>query len=90
MLEFHRLQEDDFSEEISDKLKDMVVAYRTKTYSDSSSSSYSLPHIREGDNIISGEEELREYLYNLDLELQQQRSITGDGCYIDPETGEVC
>lgn len=90
MIEFHRLQKNDLSDEISTMLQDMVVAYRTKTYSDSSSSSHSLPHIREGDTIISGEKELREYLHNLDRELQQQRSITGDGCYIDPETGEVC
>jgi len=90
MIEFHRLQKDELSDEISTMLQDMVVAYRTKTYSDSPSSSCSLPHIREGKNIISGEEELREYLHNLDRELHQQRSITGDGCYLDPETGEVC
>lgn len=90
MIEFHCLKKDNLSEEIGNMLEDMVVARRTKTYSDPSASSYSLPHIREGENIIFGEVALREYLFKLDMELKQQRSITGDGCYIDPETGEVC
>jgi len=90
MIELHRLEKDEPGREIEQKLNDMVVAYCLHVYQDPHSCDDPLPHISENGSVITGKENIRKYLDNLDMELCQQRSITGDGCYIDPETGKVC
>jgi hypothetical protein len=39
---------------------------------------------------IFGIDRISEHLEALRIELERQRSINGDGYYIDPDTGEVC
>ncbi|MEX2601869.1 MAG: hypothetical protein WD355_09490 [Balneolaceae bacterium] len=90
MIEFHRLKQDELSEEIEKKLKDMVLAYKTFEYDERSESELPLPFIRENDQLVSEESEIRHYLQELESELQLQRSVTGDGCYIDPASGKIC
>lgn len=91
MIELHRLQKNDpFSDRIEEKLKDLVVAHNVQRHPDRSSVDRRLPFIRENDTVVEGRDDLDAYLQRLEAELRQQRSITGDACYIDPETGEVC
>lgn len=88
MIILHRPVRDAFSDSIEEKLEDLVVAFNVKRYPGNQSSL--LPRIEEGDRNISGKKELLAYLAELEQELNWQRNLSGDGCYIDPESGEVC
>lgn len=90
MIEFHRLTGDGLSEEIEEKLQDMVLAYKTFPYDKQPESELPLPCIRENSRLVSGEVEIWKYLEELESELQLQRSVSGDGCYIDPSSGKIC
>ncbi len=99
MIELHRPEQDKFADEIDDRLNAMVVAFRSVVHPGSPDSdrqnsspqtSTPLPHIRESGKMISRKEEIFTWLDELDRELQQQRSVSGDSCYIDPESGKIC
>lgn len=90
MIELHRPQKDPFSDQVEDTLKNLVVAHQVHRYDETSKADRRLPYITESDKIIDGRDDLKEYLYRLKTELQLQRAVSGDACYIDPETGEVC
>ncbi len=92
MLELHRPHNDPGSDEIEDRLKEMVAAYRVFKYSvkPSKKSGAPLPHLREGDKIISGREDTDRYLNELERFMRVQHTYSADACYIDPETGEIC
>lgn len=95
MMELHRTERNLYADEIEDRLKMMVVAYRTIVHSglpdqNEQEKGAVLPHIRESGKVISGKKEIESWLEELDRELRQQRSVSGDGCYIDPETGKIC
>ncbi len=92
MLELHRLHNDPRSDEIEDRLKDMVAAYRVFHYSEESASTTvaPLPHLREGDKIISTRVDTDRFLDELEKYMKVQHSYSSDACYIDPETGEIC
>jgi hypothetical protein len=90
MIVLHRRKEDPYADDLEGKLRDLVVAYRTAIHEERSSGSESLPCIHESGKIISGKDEISQYLVDLEKELAWQRSLSGDGCYIDPESGEVC
>ncbi|MEX0680021.1 MAG: hypothetical protein WD097_01450 [Balneolales bacterium] len=90
MIELHRPDLDAYSDEISEKLVDMVVAHRTHIYRNANSSEAPLPFIREGNKIISGKENTDRFLSELEFFMNVQRSVSSDSCYIDPETGNTC
>lgn len=90
MIELHRLKDDEFSEEIEEKMEDMLLAYETISYEKQNDASFNLPYIKEGKTIVNTPGKLESYLRELESELKLQRSISGDGCYIDPESGNVC
>lgn len=89
MIILHRNKDDAKSEELEQKLKDMVLAYKT-VHHQSNESDYDLPYIVDGDSIISEEKEIEEWVLKLEAELKWQRSLSGDGCFIDPNSGKVC
>lgn len=89
MIILHRKPDDPFATEIEERLKDLVVAYKIEEYGDRKSR-FKLPYIQEKGTVVTGKEKIKSYLDQLSVELQQQRLVTGDGCYIDPETGEIC
>lgn len=89
MITLHRKKEDSKSEELDQKLKDMVLAYKTVHHQENNSD-YNLPYIEDGDSIISEEQEIEEWVLKLQAELKWQRSLSGDGCFIDPDSGKVC
>lgn len=86
MITLHRHTTDPKAEEIEQKFKDLVLAYRVETLPEDESG----PFIVDGDQKIEGEEEITSWLRELQGDLEWQRSLTGDGCYIDPRSGDVC
>ena len=95
MIVLHRKEEDPLADEIEQKLENLVISFRTETHNgaeshNGSGSDQALPQLEEGGQVVSGEENLNEYLDELEQELTLQRSISGDACYLDPETGKPC
>lgn len=86
MITLHRHKTDPKAEEIVQKFKDLVLAYRVETLSEDESG----PFIVDGDQKIEGEKKIGSWLRELEGDLEFQRSLTGDGCYIDPRSGEIC
>ncbi len=90
MIELHKLKDDEFSEEIEEKMEDMLLAHESVSYDRKEDASFDLPYIKEGKTIVNTPGKIESYLRELESELKLQRSISGDGCYIDPRTGKVC
>ncbi len=87
MIVLHRKLEGVESDRLEEKLKDLVISYKTESYK---SGEAGLPFIEEDGREYRTEGEIKEWLSELSSELGWQRSLSGDGCYIDPKTGKVC
>ncbi|WP_147303652.1 hypothetical protein [Rhodohalobacter sp. SW132] len=83
------MSQDSYADAIEDRFQDLVLSYQSKMYT-SDQTDKTLPQIEDGDRRISGEKEIEQWLIKLEDELKWQRSLSGDGCYIDPESGNVC
>lgn len=70
---------------IEDRLKKLVVAYKTVIDAEIDSA-----YIEESGNKIVQGDHMENWFRQLESELSRQRSLSGDGCYIDPETGNIC
>ncbi|MGF1670043.1 MAG: hypothetical protein ACFCU6_06320 [Balneolaceae bacterium] len=90
MIELHRPEIDPLSDELEERLNDMIIKYKTERYKNEETTSIDLPCIKEGSTLVTGSEKIKKYLLELEQELKWQRSLSGDGCYIDPDTGETC
>ncbi len=94
MIELHRYKNDDYADKLEHRLEELVLAYRTVTHTEPDTQTgeqeTSLPYLDENGTMITGKEEINSYLRELSNELKEQRSISGDACYIDPQTGEIC
>lgn len=86
MIILHKVKNDPASEELEERLNDLILAYKTELHEPGADG----PAIEEGDTIIRDKTKLEKWIQNLEKELKWQRSLSGDGCYIDPETGEIC
>lgn len=86
MITLHRRKTDPKADKIEQKFKDLVLAYRVEDMPEDNSG----PFIVDGGKKIEGEEEIMSWLQELEGDLKWERSLTGDGCYIDPRSGEVC
>jgi hypothetical protein len=89
MIKLYRKTYDPAADKIEARFRELVLSYKT-IISDDEPGSGKLPRIRDAENIITGDEQIEQWLQDLAEELKWQRSISGDGCYIDPESGEVC
>ncbi len=89
MIILHKIENDSKSDELEQKLTDLVLAFKT-THHRPGDGKYFRPYIEDGESIISGEKEIEEWILELEAELKWQRSLSGDGCFIDPESGKVC
>lgn len=89
MIIFHRKQNDPKSEEIEEKLTGLVLAYETVDHS-TSLVEEDVPFIEESGKKITGPKAIEEWLIELEEDLNWQRSLSGDACYVDPKTGEIC
>lgn len=85
MIKLIRKSDDPKADEIASKFNDLILSYKTEI-----SDGNDLPKIQDGDTIISDDKEIEGWLRELEDELSWQRSLSGDGCYIDPESGNVC
>jgi len=85
MIKLFRHADDPKADEIESRFKELILSYKTEI-----SEANDLPKILDGDTIISGDEEIEEWLSELESDLSWQRSLSGDGCYIDPKSGNVC
>lgn len=86
MITLHRHNTDSKAEKIEQKFKDLVLAYHVETLPEDESG----PFIVDSGKRIEGEDELETWFRKLESELNWQRSLSGDGCYIHPESGEIC
>jgi len=89
MIKLYRKTEDPAADRIEARFRELVLAYKTVLHDDEPGTG-KLPRIEDGEHILRGDEQIGQWLRELADELKWQRSISGDGCYIDPETGEVC
>lgn len=86
MITLYRHKDDKQAADIEEKLQDLVLAYRVEEIADQESG----PFLVDGGEKIQGEEKLESWFRELKGELDWQRSLTGDGCYIHPDSGKVC
>lgn len=86
MITLYRNESDSAADRIEEKLQDLVLSYHSKKLSPDEQQLY----IDDGGNKIIGDENIEKWFIQLQSELKWQRSLSGDGCYIDPETGETC
>lgn len=87
MITLHRPRESSFADKIEESFGDMTLNYAVQIHSDTSGQTW-IEDDKEG--TIRGEKTIDDYLFRLRTGLEQERSITGDACYIDPETGKTC
>lgn len=85
MIKLIRKIDDPKADEIESRFKDLILSYKTEK-----SDEDNLPKIKDGDTVISDDEEIENWFRELEDELEWQRSLSGDGCYIDPKSGKVC
>jgi hypothetical protein len=86
MIILYRKKESEKADEIRRKLDELVLAYQTRLLPEDAEKPF---YIRDGGKEISTGE-IENWLLILEKELFWQRSLSGDGCFIDPETGEIC
>lgn len=89
MITLYRKADDSKADEIEARFKDLVLSYKTRI-GDSNFAKNKLPKIKDGDTIISGDQNIERWFRKLEANLKWERSLSGDGCYIDPESGDVC
>jgi hypothetical protein len=85
MITLKRNEHDSEADRIEDRLKYLVVAYKTVIDPEIDSS-----YIEESGNKVIQGANMESWFRQLESELSWQRSLSGDGCFIDPETGNIC
>ena len=87
MITLHRKKQSETADAIENRFEELILAYRVEPLPESGRAAW---YITDGDTKIQDHIELDNWLEKLEKDLDWQRSISGDGCYIDPETGSVC
>lgn len=85
MIKIIRHADDPKADEIESRFNDLILSYKREI-----SDEEGLPKIKDGDTTVTGEDEIEAWLRELESDLNWQRSLSGDGCYIDPKSGNVC
>ncbi len=88
MIEFYRVKNSLFCDEIVERLRTLVVAHRVIGADDESNSI--VPRIEEGKKMYRRREDIFAFLDELDRQMLVQREMQSDSCIIDPETGDGC
>lgn len=94
MIEVFREENSSQGDWIEAELREMVLGYERvviapKEVQHILGPQYSLPAIRNGERIASGQEELMVYLKELDGIAHAWRAFQGDWCYVNDQ-GELC
>lgn len=72
---------------LEQRLQDLVLAYQKVEHDEGE---VEQAFIEEDSVNYKTKEEIQAWFRQLQGELDWQRSLSGDGCYIDPESGETC
>lgn len=89
MITLYRKPDDPKADEIEGRFEDLILAYKTEV-AVGSSTEENLPKIVDGDTTVTGDQQIEEWLTELEADLKWQRSLSGDGCFIDPKSGKIC
>ncbi|MEX0593749.1 MAG: hypothetical protein WD115_03155 [Balneolaceae bacterium] len=89
MIQLVRPETSLFADEIEEIFRSWVLAYQSRVEPISPEDRAPL-YIMDGREKIEGREAILSWLQVLERELSIQRSVSGDGCYLDPKTGETC
>lgn len=87
MILLHIKDGDEHSLRLKRELEGLVISFKTVLHQ---SNSIDLPYIEESGETYHKEEEIKEWLEELKSELNVQRTVSGDGCYINPKNGKSC
>ena len=85
MITLLRNKNDKTADAVEEKFSDLVLAYRVVINNEIKSLI-----VKDGEDQYMPGKDFDNWLQQLELELKTQRSLSGDGCYIDPQTGKVC
>ncbi|MDR9418480.1 hypothetical protein [Gracilimonas sp.] len=88
MIILHKKESHKPSSELEQALDELVIAYEKEIHPEKDDSD--LPYIEEDVAFYKETDEIKDWLQKLRGELNWQRSLSGDGCYIDPKDGEIC
>ena len=93
MIELYRRSVSPLADEIEEDLRDMVAAYRTIVVEGRAGSSpvaeAELPALRDGADVVTGEDALRRHLASLRRLLEDWGRFQSDACHTDRD-GRVC
>ncbi len=89
MIKLHRKRKGAASDRLEEQLKSLVISFK-KVYYEEEDEQKKLPYIEEDGEEFHTEEEIEVWMRELEKQLNWQRSLSGDGCYINPKNGEIC
>jgi glutaredoxin len=96
MITLYRVADCALCDEVQQALRELVVAHQTVDVTlerpatlDEILGERPLPVVVDGEQVISGETALRDYLAALTREMEQWRKFQVDACYIDDQ-GKTC
>ena len=87
MIVLHRKKDDEQSDQLEQRLNDLVLSFKKVNHENAGEN---LPYIEEDGTEFHNEEEIESWLRELKSDLSWQRSLSGDGCYINPKDGKIC
>ena len=85
MITLLRNKNDKSADAVEEKFSDLVLAYRVVINNEIKNFI-----VKDGEDQYMPGKDFDNWLQQIELELKTQRSLSGDGCYIDPQTGMVC
>jgi glutaredoxin len=96
MITLYRVAHCDACDEVQETLRELVVAHQVVDVEQEQPGAVAdalanrdLPVIEDGEQLISGETALHDYLTELTHDLEQWRKYQTDACYID-DKGRTC
>ncbi|HEX6981996.1 MAG TPA: hypothetical protein VF181_04485 [Balneolaceae bacterium] len=96
MLTFYYLTSNSFTDQIEEKLSEMVAAHKIVQVNGESTSipdfisKTDLPVLFDGYEMYSSPHKIERYLDKLHQELNLGRSMQSDSCHLDPDNPEEC
>jgi len=87
MITLYKKPNGQFGNEVDQRLDDLIITYEMKELSEDAEAEVV---IIESEKKIKGKQAIENWLNQFEKELRWQRSLTGDACYLDPDTGETC
>lgn len=85
MIHLHYTKGSPKSEALKSRLDALVIRYELEEHRNSAET----PFIVEDGRTINNSDEIEQWLQQLEQEINLQRSVSGDGCYIHPKSGKI-